>query len=229
MAAQMLNIDSADMLAQTKKNAPFGLVLHFGADWCAPCADVNKWLAAQAAARPKLVIGYVDAEKRGELAEAEEVTAVPHVVFYRPGNDGAQERVAEVSGFKEPQLAMNLNSLYGDKETRAGHESMEAFLKYLINKDRVMIFITGTPSRPRCGFTGRLIEMLGEYDVKYSYYDVMADDDACAALKTFSDWPTYPQVYVGGELIGGMDICKEMHEKGELAAALGATRIAASK
>jgi glutaredoxin-related protein len=48
--------------------------------------------------------------------------------------------------------------------------------------------LTGTPSRPRCGFAGKLIELLDEYDLTYSWYDVMADDDACQALKKFSDW-----------------------------------------
>jgi Grx4 family monothiol glutaredoxin len=199
-----------------------GLVVHFEADWCTPCGGINAWLDSQAKALPDVVFARVDAGKLSEIAESALVTSVPHIVFYRPeGEARALERVAEVSGAKMKLLSTNLATLFGDKDQVSAHASMEAFLKYQINKDKIVLMLTGTPSRPRCGFAGRLIEMLDEYDVEYSYYDIMQDDTACQALKKFSDWPTYPQVYVNGELIGGFDICKEMHEKGTLAESLG--------
>lgn len=83
-----------------------------------------------------------------------------------------------------------------------------------------MLFITGTPSRPRCGFTGKLIELFNDLGVKYTYYDIMANDEVCERLKTYSSWPTYPQLYVEGELIGGLDIIKELHSQGQLLSTL---------
>ena len=202
-----------------------GLVAHFEADWCTPCVGLNTWLESQAKALPDVVFARVDASKHESIAEEAQVTSVPHVVFFRPeGEDRHLERVAEVGGAKMKTLSSNLATLFGDRDQVSSHESMDAFLKYQINKDKVMLFLTGTPSRPRCGFAGRLIEILDQYDVEYSFYDIMQDDEACQALKKFADWPTYPQVYVNGELIGGFDICKEMHEKGSLAAALGCSK-----
>jgi Grx4 family monothiol glutaredoxin len=221
----MLKVESAEQWAELKQTRGRGLVVHFEADWCEPCVDLNKFLESQTSAFSDVTFARVDAGQLGDVAEAEEVSSVPHIVMYRP--EGAAqhlERVAEISGAKLQPIEANLNTIYGNKERRENHASMEDFLKYQINKNRVVVFLTGTPSRPRCGFAGRLIEMLDSYDLAYSYYDVMADDEACQALKKFSDWPTYPQVYVNGELIGGMDICKEMHEKDELAAALGCSK-----
>jgi Grx4 family monothiol glutaredoxin len=183
---------------------------------------LNSWLESQSKTLPDVIFARVDAGKLPEVAEAAQVSAVPHMVFYRPeGEDRHMERVAEVSGAKMKILNTNLATLFGDRDQVSSHPNMEAFLKYQIAKDKIVLFLTGTPSRPRCGFAGRLIEMLDGYDCEYSYYDIMQDDEVCQALKKFADWPTYPQVYVNGELMGGFDICKEMHEKNTLAAALG--------
>lgn len=226
----MLKVESADhwkeLQAKALNGSTRGLVVHFEADWCTPCVTLNEALEKEAAARPSVIFAKVDAGVLSDIAEAELVTSVPHVVFYRPekkrdATESHLERIAEVSGAKMAPIAANLNTLFGDKDRKEAWPSMDDFLRYLVKKDRVVLFLTGTPSRPRCGFAGRLVEMLDKYDVNYSYYDIMADDEVCEALKKFSDWPTYPQVYVNGELLGGMDICKEMHEKDELAAALG--------
>lgn len=79
-----------------------------------------------------------------------------------------------------------------------------------------MAFIKGTPETPRCGFSKTLIGIFNETGVKYGYYDILGDDEVRQGLKTYSDWPTYPQVYVKGELIGGLDIIKELQEGGDL-------------
>ena len=86
----------------------------------------------------------------------------------------------------------------------------------LIHKARVMVFLTGTPQEPRCGFTARITSLLDQMGVPYSYYDINADDEVCEALKEYSQWPTYPQLYVDGQLIGGYDVCKEQVLSGEL-------------
>eukprot|EP00672_Neobodo_designis_P016494 CAMPEP_0174828782 /NCGR_PEP_ID=MMETSP1114-20130205/1533_1 /TAXON_ID=312471 /ORGANISM="Neobodo designis, Strain CCAP 1951/1" /LENGTH=226 /DNA_ID=CAMNT_0016062507 /DNA_START=27 /DNA_END=707 /DNA_ORIENTATION=- len=221
-----LVVESAAQWAElTRSSSKRGLVVHFEADWCTPCVGLNAWLDAQAKVLPDVIFARVDAGKHEAIAEAADVSSVPHVVFYRPeGEDRHLERVAEVSGAKMKVLSSNLATLFGDRDQVGNHDNMEAFLRYQINKDKVVLFLTGTPSRPRCGFAGRLVEIMDQYDVEYSYYDIMQDDEACQALKKFADWPTYPQVYVKGELIGGFDICKEMHEKGTLAAALGCSK-----
>ena len=224
-----LQLEEHAVLQELKKskNVPGGgIVVHYGAPWCEPVEPLREHFEALAAERPDLTFVYCDAEAHGDIAEAEEVTSVPHIVFHRPNaTTGVCDRSAEVSGAKMKLLAMNINCLFNPVDDRTKYADLDAYCKYLINKFPVMLFITGTPSRPKCGFTGRLVEMLcDEYeDLQYGFYDVMSDDEVCEHLKKYSDWPTYPQIYVKGELLGGMDIAKQMHEKGQLAKALGYT------
>lgn len=79
-----------------------------------------------------------------------------------------------------------------------------------------MVFIKGTPAQPRCGFTAKLLAILDEMDVEYGYFDILRDEQVRQGLKELSKWPTYPQVYVKGELVGGLDIIEELKESGQL-------------
>src|SRR5262245_45431842 len=92
----------------------------------------------------------------------------------------------------------------------------------------IVLFMKGSPSRPQCGFSPAVVQTLAHYGVPYQAVDVLADPPVRQAIKTFSDWPTIPQLYVGGAFIGGYDIVLEMHETGELAEALGIHRTAAA-
>ena len=89
-------------------------------------------------------------------------------------------------------------------------------LHQLVRRSDVMVFMKGLPSAPKCGFSRQLIELLDEAGVPYDAFDILQDDDVRQGLKTLSNWPTYPQLYVKGELVGGLDICKELQESGEL-------------
>jgi len=92
---------------------------------------------------------------------------------------------------------------------------LQSRLKALVTSAPVMIFIKGTPQQPRCGFSRQLIELLAEQNVRYSSFNILADEDVRQGLKEFSNWPTYPQVYINGELAGGLDIVKELIASGE--------------
>ena len=99
---------------------------------------------------------------------------------------------------------------------------LEDRLKALINKAPVVIFMKGHPGEPKCGFSRQLMELPKESapEVKFDTFDIFSDEDVRQGLKTYSNWPTYPQVYVKGELVGGLDIIKELREAGELVATL---------
>ena len=73
-----------------------------------------------------------------------------------------------------------------------------------------MLFMKGEPDAPRCGFSRQIIGILNQTGVSYSHFDILSDNDIRQGLKKYSDWPTYPQLYVKSELIGGLDIVKEM-------------------
>jgi monothiol glutaredoxin len=92
----------------------------------------------------------------------------------------------------------------------------------------IVLFMKGSPSRPQCGFSAAVVQTLAHYGVPFHAVDVLADPSVRQAIKTFSNWPTIPQLYVEGAFIGGCDIVLEMHKTGELAEALGIHRAAAA-
>lgn len=80
----------------------------------------------------------------------------------------------------------------------------------------IVIYMKGTPRMPQCGFSSRAAQALSACGVEYGYINVLEDVEIFQNLPRFADWPTFPQIYVNGELIGGCDITLEMYEKGEL-------------
>ena len=89
-------------------------------------------------------------------------------------------------------------------------------IKNTLDMNPVIIFMKGTPDRPQCGFSMRTCEALKACGVEFGYVDVLAQPKIRENLPKFSDWPTFPQVFVSGELIGGCDIAIDLFEKGEL-------------
>jgi monothiol glutaredoxin len=90
----------------------------------------------------------------------------------------------------------------------------------LIQKNKVMLFMKGTKQFPACGFSNAVVQILKKEGVAFETYNILSDPDLRQALKEYSSWPTYPQLYVGGKFIGGCDIVTEMHQAGELSAVL---------
>ncbi|PYH47992.1 PICOT family protein [Aspergillus saccharolyticus JOP 1030-1] len=88
-------------------------------------------------------------------------------------------------------------------------EALFARLAELVKAAPVMLFMKGTPSAPQCGFSRQLVAILRERSVKYGFFNILADEDVRQGLKEFADWPTFPQLWVNGELVGGLDIVKE--------------------
>jgi monothiol glutaredoxin len=90
----------------------------------------------------------------------------------------------------------------------------------------VVLFMKGTPLFPQCGFSSRAVAILDHLAVGYESVDVLQDMDVRQGIKTFSDWPTIPQLYVKGEFVGGSDIMMEMFEAGELATLMDEKQVA---
>lgn len=85
-----------------------------------------------------------------------------------------------------------------------------------VKSSDVVLFMKGTPDFPQCGFSGQVAQILGHIGVSYKGVNVLADDGIREGIKTYSNWPTIPQLYVKGEFIGGCDIVREMFQAGEL-------------
>lgn len=91
----------------------------------------------------------------------------------------------------------------------------------LVGQSRVMLFMKGTKQFPACGFSNAVVQILKKEGVEFETFNILGDPEVRQALKEHSQWPTYPQLYVGGKFVGGCDIVTEMHQSGELAKLLG--------
>jgi len=85
-----------------------------------------------------------------------------------------------------------------------------------VKSNDVMLFMKGTPNFPQCGFSGQVVQILDYLGVQYGAMNVLEDDEIRNGIKTYSNWPTIPQLYVKGEFVGGCDIIREMFQAGEL-------------
>ncbi|KAL8663797.1 MAG: hypothetical protein Q9202_003611 [Teloschistes flavicans] len=148
-------------------------------------------------------------EEEAESANQEPTTTAAGAAEQTNGASGGQGGggVGNLSkyapGASDPATAPQMSS------TQEQKEELEARLKELVKAAPVMLFMKGTPSAPQCGFSRTLVSMLREKGVRYGFFNILADEDVRQGLKTFSDWPTFPQLYAGGEFVGGLDIVKE--------------------
>ena len=85
-----------------------------------------------------------------------------------------------------------------------------------LSSDKIVLYMKGTPQLPQCGFSAKASQMLGACGAKFTTYDILSDPEMRQGLKEYSNWPTFPQLYVNGELVGGCDIMTELYQKGEL-------------
>jgi len=90
------------------------------------------------------------------------------------------------------------------------------FIAKTVAENPVVVFMKGVPDQPRCGFSSVVVQILDHLGVEFIGVDVLQDDDLRQGIKTFTDWPTIPQLYVKGEFLGGSDIVREMFQSGEL-------------
>lgn len=85
-----------------------------------------------------------------------------------------------------------------------------------LRENPVILYMKGTPDFPQCGFSGRAVEILNACGVEYAYVNILEDPELREALKSYSNWPTYPQLYVKGQLVGGCDIMFELYQSSQL-------------
>lgn len=94
-------------------------------------------------------------------------------------------------------------------------DTIEA-IKQQVSSNPIILYMKGSPSQPQCGFSARTSQALMECGERFAFVDVLANPDIRAKMPEFANWPTFPQLWVAGELVGGCDIICEMHESGEL-------------
>jgi monothiol glutaredoxin len=102
-------------------------------------------------------------------------------------------------------------------QQNAGQDEVVEAIDEEIDQHDVVLYMKGSPAEPMCGFSARAANILQAYGVDFHHVDVLTETSKREAIKEYGDWPTIPQLYVGGELIGGSDIMVELYESGELA------------
>lgn len=85
-----------------------------------------------------------------------------------------------------------------------------------LDENSILLYMKGIPQEPQCGFSAKTVQALMACGERFAYVNILENDELREALKVYSNWPTFPQLYVNGELVGGCDIILEMHESGEL-------------
>lgn len=96
-------------------------------------------------------------------------------------------------------------------------ELLNEKIKKLIESKDIMLFMKGTPTNPQCGFSNKIVQLLKEQNInKFGHFNILDNNDIRQGLKKYSNWPTFPQLYIKGELIGGLDVVKDMIDANEL-------------
>jgi len=209
-------------------------VINFCAEWCEPCGHMNMVFEELAKEHAALQFMQADADTLPDLCERFELESVPAFLFFHGG-----ALVDTVLGADAPMLSNkakqhNLTaSIKSDASPTAPAATtvpsapvpLDERLKTLTSSAPVMVFIKGSPDAPRCGFSRQICELLVEQKVQFGHFDILSDEEVRQGLKTYSNWPTYPQLYAEGKLVGGLDIVKELKEEGELLDSLPASAV----
>lgn len=229
MSIATLNNDSElnKYLEKSKENV---LIIHFTASFgeqrSSQINDVLDEVLNNKSAFGPVEALLVDVEKCKEVSSKYNVTSVPTCIIV--AKEKEYERIEGINialltrKIKEAvfkNFPVNAPALPGAELEKEG--SLEDKLNKLIGKAPVMVFMKGNRDGPRCKFSRELVSIFEEMKVEYETFDILEDEEVRQGLKAYKNWPTYPQVYVNSNLIGGIDIIKELKEIGELKSTLG--------
>ncbi|KAF4613779.1 hypothetical protein D9613_008146 [Agrocybe pediades] len=209
-------------------------VINFWAPWAAPCEQMNEVAKELSKKYPAALFLQVEAETQSEISESFDIEAVPSFVILRghlllqriAGADApaltqavAKHATAPVysplsktdnAPAKAPTVVPGVQ-----EEDEESPEQLNERLRKLMNQSKVVLFMKGTPEAPRCGFSRRISALLKDQSVDFAHFDILSDEKVRQGLKVLNDWPTFPQLIVNGELVGGLDIVQEMVDTGE--------------
>ncbi|KAG6917853.1 hypothetical protein DXG01_000758 [Tephrocybe rancida] len=216
-------------------------LLNFWAPWAEPCVQMNEVVEELAKKYPAVLVLNVEAETHSEIAESFDVEAVPLFVILR-----GHTLLERVSGADAPTLtkalakhsagpaapkplsqttqaptsASDISIMADANEKQETPEELEKRMQGLMNQSKVVLFMKGNPEAPRCGFSRKISALLKDNNIEFTHFDILNDEAVRQGLKKLNDWPTFPQLIVKGELVGGLDIVQEMVDTGELKEAI---------
>lgn len=193
------------------------VVIFFWTGWNNECKDLEIILDTMESEFDIKVV-RVEAETAVDVSARYRVMAVPLCVLCKNGNE-----VDRVEGLDPLELNEKVQNMLGTSgkdlvSNKTTGQSLEERLDSLVRQSKVMLFMKGTPDAPRCGFSDKAVKALRATNcTDFGSFDILMDEDVRQGLKKKSNWPTYPQLYVNGELVGGCDIILQLAEDGSLA------------
>lgn len=214
-------------------------LLYFWAPWAEPCKQMNEVIAELSRKYSELLSLQIEAEEQSDIAESFSIESIPVVLLLRghtlltriEGVDAAAltaaitKHVRPAAGYAPtPQVLSQTDKVpaapAGATTGAETPEELNARLRGLMNQSNVVLFMKGSPDEPRCGFSRKICGLLKDQGVEFSHFDILTDESVRQGLKKLNDWPTYPQLIVKGELVGGLDIVQEMVDAGEFSEAV---------
>ncbi|KIM74876.1 hypothetical protein PILCRDRAFT_827798 [Piloderma croceum F 1598] len=209
-------------------------LINFWAPWAGPCKKMNEIVLELAKKYPQLLVLQVEAETQEDIAGSFEVDSVPAFIILRghtllsriPGADAAAltqaiETHARIpptplsKTSQSPAPASNYSIADDKQETPA---QLEQRMRDLMNQQKIVLFMKGDRVTPRCGFSRKIVALLESQNVTdFATFDILKDEKVRQGLKTLNNWPTFPQLIIDGEFVGGLDVVKDMVDNGELA------------
>ncbi|CAK9298197.1 unnamed protein product [Gordionus sp. m RMFG-2023] len=217
-----------DIEARLQEKQYHIFLLFFSAPWSPQCNEVSQALTEHIK-NPDysdMIFIKIDSESVPDLLEKYRIEMVPTFVFIQ--NNKIVDRVDGLNPIELNQKLkywamdiprkgkLNFDSHNHNTSIKTKPVTLEDKLKNLINKNKFMLFMKGSPDHPQCGFSKQIVSLLNKNGIEFEHFDILQDPEVRDGLKIFSNWPTYPQLYINGELVGGLDIVKEMDENGEL-------------
>jgi len=218
-------------------------LLSFWATWAAPCKEMNEVVKGLAQKYNTVQVLSIEAEQLEDITDSFDVESVPTFVLLKghtlltriTGADApALTAALEKHSRTTPQALTKTDQApqappkgLGQKAVAAAkavpepadkqetEEELNERLKKLMTQDKVVLFMKGVPDAPRCGFSRQTVAVLKEQGVPFAHFDILTDESVRQGLKKLNDWPTFPQLIVNGELLGGLDILKESIASGE--------------
>jgi len=207
-------------------------LLYFWAPWAEPCKQMTPIVDELSRKYQQLLSLHIEAEEQNEISESFDIENVPAFIVLRGHTLLARITGADARALTEtiakhllgPPSVFTTPLSHSDKspappppvEKTETPEELEKRLRGLMNQSKVVLFMKGSPDVPRCGFSRKICGLLRDQKIEFSHFDILTDESVRQGLKKLNDWPTFPQLIVKGEFVGGLDIVQEMVDNEEV-------------
>eukprot|EP01083_Nonionella_stella_P274274 930876_1 len=228
--SNLITVKSENAFKTSYSKSPYS-VLFFWADWHEPCKQIQSVISELSNDHKQLKFYAIDAQEFETTTSSFNVTAVPTIILCKNQQESKRLEAASVpttvNTIKQfakhsqtaQELKQNNNNKNNENENENETESIDELNKRiakLISAAPIMLFMKGSPEEPKCKFSRATVEILKQQGViKYGYFNILNDSAVRAQIKIYSNWKTFPQLYINEKLIGGLDIIKEKIEDDE--------------